>query len=64
MIGNLIRFGGGGGMLTAVALAGFSNYGENSSAVRSVKHSEMGKWRIEGPIKDPADGTLIAKRVG
>ncbi|VDK73485.1 unnamed protein product [Litomosoides sigmodontis] len=63
LIGNLIRFGGGGGVLATVAVAGFSSYGENSGMVRSMKHSEVGKWRVEGPIKDPTDGTLIARRV-
>lgn len=60
MVRKLIRCGSGGGVLTAAALAGFANYKENSG---TVKHPDMEKWRIEGPLKDPTDGALIARRV-
>ncbi|KAM3727546.1 Prostaglandin E synthase [Dirofilaria immitis] len=64
MMSRLIRYSSsGGGMLAAVALARFTNNEENSGTIKSLKYSNMEKWRIEGPFKDPTDGTLIAKRI-
>uniref|UniRef100_A0A915PSH2 Prostaglandin E synthase 2 n=1 Tax=Setaria digitata TaxID=48799 RepID=A0A915PSH2_9BILA len=64
MMTNLKRFGNSGGILiSAAALAGFTNYEENSGIIGSVKHASVGKWHTEGPLKHPVDGTLIARRI-
>ncbi|EJW84348.1 prostaglandin E synthase 2 [Wuchereria bancrofti] len=63
LIRKLIRYGSGGGVLTTAALAGFASYDENAGMIRSLKHSDMSKWYIEGPFKHPTDGALIAKRI-
>lgn len=56
VVRNLMRYGrgGGGGILVAAVLSQFTTNNENSN---------MAKWRVEGPFRDPADGALIAKRV-
>ncbi|KAK6113982.1 Glutathione S-transferase N-terminal domain family protein [Brugia pahangi] len=68
VIRKLIRYGSGGGVLTtaaaaAAALAGFVGYDENTGIIKSLKHSNMSKWQVEGPLKHPTDGALIAKRI-
>lgn len=61
---KLLKYGSGGGALTAAAaIARFASCDEKSGMMKTLKQPNMDKWRIEGPIKDPTDGTLITRRV-